>query len=318
MVEGNVSDLTASEAVPYASVYISGTTYGAVTNEKGFFRISKIPADQFDLVVSVIGYKPQTVKVEMKNLSIKQIDFKLERITLEFRQMDVSGEKPNEWLDQLELFKKLLFGQNMFAQYCTITNPQFVNFMENKNKITAECPVPLKIRNDALGYMLECVLKYFEYNKISGSLTYSVFPKFDDIKTNDKDSLENIIYKRKLAFKGSSAHLLASLVSGEYKFRDEGFELKKNSLVVNKANEIVFYDTLSQKYYLKFDGCIRIQYWAAGKRTYSTLCLNYGSTQFSPAGYLIYPGEFRMEGDMAKEGIATMLPRFIDIKDEEK
>jgi len=56
-VEGRVLDIGNQEPLPFAAVQIEGTTQGAVTDETGYFRISKICYREFDLVVSFVGYK---------------------------------------------------------------------------------------------------------------------------------------------------------------------------------------------------------------------------------------------------------------------
>ncbi len=56
-----------------------------------------------------------------------------------------------------------------------------------------------------------------------------------------------------------------------------------------------------------------VQYWNAGIRTSSKICLKFDSTEFSSDGFLMYPGEFEITGAMAKEGVATQLPRFLEI-----
>jgi len=63
----------AGEALTGATVRVQKTNYGAVTDEKGYFKLSNIPQGSYSIVISAIGYK--TIKKEV-NLS-NGIEFKL-------------------------------------------------------------------------------------------------------------------------------------------------------------------------------------------------------------------------------------------------
>ena len=44
------------EALPYASIYVKGTSIGAATNSNGQFILSRLPEGEFTIVVSAVGY----------------------------------------------------------------------------------------------------------------------------------------------------------------------------------------------------------------------------------------------------------------------
>jgi hypothetical protein len=56
--EGVVQDSKTKELLPSASVYLEGTSFGTATDDKGHFRIENIPAGEYYLVISLIGYRP--------------------------------------------------------------------------------------------------------------------------------------------------------------------------------------------------------------------------------------------------------------------
>ncbi len=49
--------------VPFANIGIKGTLWGATTDEKGRFEINSVPAGQYELQVSYIGFEKQVVRV---------------------------------------------------------------------------------------------------------------------------------------------------------------------------------------------------------------------------------------------------------------
>jgi|WetSurMetagenome_2_1015567.scaffolds.fasta_scaffold00006_133 ferric enterobactin receptor len=73
-LSGIIRDKSTSEALPFASVQIQGTTLGTNTNADGYFTLLKVPTDTSTLIVQYLGYQrtpvfltPSTPK---KNLAI--------------------------------------------------------------------------------------------------------------------------------------------------------------------------------------------------------------------------------------------------------
>ena len=72
---GVIRDKSTGEALPFANIYIKGTTNGTSTNTDGYYTLFKVPADTSTLIVEYIGYEktevfltPQTAK---KNFTIE-------------------------------------------------------------------------------------------------------------------------------------------------------------------------------------------------------------------------------------------------------
>lgn len=55
-ISGFVRDAGSGEPLPYANVYLEGTTFGALSNLRGYFVISHLPADRYQLIASLLGY----------------------------------------------------------------------------------------------------------------------------------------------------------------------------------------------------------------------------------------------------------------------
>ena len=63
---GTVSDSNGSFPLPGANVYLEGTNFGGITDSGGKVYLSNLPAGNYKLVVSYIGYENQE-----KNISIE-------------------------------------------------------------------------------------------------------------------------------------------------------------------------------------------------------------------------------------------------------
>ncbi len=75
-IDGRIVDKSTSEPLVGVNVFFSKTTWGATTDDNGFYTLTNIPAGQYELVVSMIGYE-----VEREQMIIKTD----ERFTLNFR-----------------------------------------------------------------------------------------------------------------------------------------------------------------------------------------------------------------------------------------
>ena len=60
-VEGTVSD-QAGVALANAQVFVAGTSFGAVTNDKGYYFINNVPVGSYTLRAQFIGYAPTEVR----------------------------------------------------------------------------------------------------------------------------------------------------------------------------------------------------------------------------------------------------------------
>src|SRR5207302_6439973 len=60
-VEGTVSD-QAGAPVANAQVFVVGTSFGAVTNDKGYYFINNVPVGTYSMRAQFIGYAPSEVR----------------------------------------------------------------------------------------------------------------------------------------------------------------------------------------------------------------------------------------------------------------
>ena len=59
-MEGKVVDQQTKLPLPYATVQLKGSTVGTIADDEGVFHLHNLCTDEFDLVVSFVGYKPVT------------------------------------------------------------------------------------------------------------------------------------------------------------------------------------------------------------------------------------------------------------------
>lgn len=94
LVSGQVTDYLTGEAIPFASVYIPGTTHGIHTNQDGYFTLQKIPTDTTTIAVSYVGYKTGYIFLTPDHPKT-EINVKIEPYSVELGQVDVTAQKNN-------------------------------------------------------------------------------------------------------------------------------------------------------------------------------------------------------------------------------
>ena len=65
-ISGKISAKNGEE-IPYANVYLKQTKMGTSTNENGFYELKNVPKDNYTLVISSIGYRTKTIKINVLN-----------------------------------------------------------------------------------------------------------------------------------------------------------------------------------------------------------------------------------------------------------
>ncbi len=91
-ISGKITDKTTDQPLLGANVFLLGTSLGASTDMDGNYIINNIPSGLYTLRVSYIGYKTQTIKVQIKNGSHVTQDFSLEAVAVEGKTVTVTAQ----------------------------------------------------------------------------------------------------------------------------------------------------------------------------------------------------------------------------------
>ncbi len=89
-LSGKVVEEESLEPLPYATVVLSGTTKGTVTNVDGFFSILGIQSDTLSLVVSYVGYESLIVLVNISSMQDLLI-IKLKPLSSQLQEVIISA-----------------------------------------------------------------------------------------------------------------------------------------------------------------------------------------------------------------------------------
>ena len=89
-LRGRVYDVS-GQTLPGATIYLDETKSGVVSDVNGFYLLTKVPAGQYHLRVSYVGYAAQTVTVEVKAGETLEKDFRLKSESKQLDMVEVGG-----------------------------------------------------------------------------------------------------------------------------------------------------------------------------------------------------------------------------------
>jgi len=93
IIRGFVYEKETGEPVLYTNVYLYKTTFGATTDQNGFFTISKIPAGVYTLMVTYIGFDTLQIPVTVNKNDLFTKKLYLTKSTVELMEVSVSASK---------------------------------------------------------------------------------------------------------------------------------------------------------------------------------------------------------------------------------
>ena len=225
-LSGKVTASDTHKLIVAANVYISNTSIGSITNEKGEFSITHYPAGSFDLVVSYIGYKTYKIQVEANKIPAT-LDIVLQPKIVELAEVVVESYDKDGWNKWGQLFIENFIGTSAFESDCTLQNKEVLRFRLNKktNEIRVVADDRILIENKALGYLLKYDMAFFEYNLTTRVFAYKGYAFFEELETDNKRKENRWTENRKEAYFGSLTHFMRSVFRN--KLLEEGFEVRK-------------------------------------------------------------------------------------------
>ncbi|MCC5612980.1 carboxypeptidase-like regulatory domain-containing protein [Nostoc sp. CHAB 5834] len=232
-IRGYVQNGKNQEALPFANVFLSGTTKGTVTDQNGLFTLVDAPVGKFDLVVSYVGFTTlkttiQTQDQKAYRLLLKPLDNQLDAITVRARRRG-SAERAK----QVELFTAFFIGRSQNARLCRLLNPQALSFSQVTDTLTAIAQEPLLIENKALGYRIKFQLDHFSYTEASNLISYQGDPVFEPLTPTNEQEAKRWQVNRQSAYLGSVMHFGRALYRRQ--LVQEGFIIQK--VIERKTSE---------------------------------------------------------------------------------
>ena len=225
---GAVIDSVTREALPFATVYVNGTTKGTITDDFGLFELKNVNFP-VDVVISFVGYKTQVHHLTSNP------GYLLVELKTNDRLPEVVITDFNERENIMRYFKQQLLGNDYWAKHATIRDEDILMFELEGMKMRAWATEPIIIELPLLGFELYLDLVSFEAEHVDRQdrcdmLGYYFYKLID---TGSKSKERKIIKNRQQAFYNSSLHFLTSLY--EDRLEENGFTVTE--LMESLGNE---------------------------------------------------------------------------------
>lgn len=215
-IEGKVVGADDRKPLLFANVFISNSTKGQQTDDKGKFKLTNVPAGVQDLVISYIGYETLSIKIKADTLK-KPLLILLTPDAIALQGVTVRRLK-NGFEKYYPLFKEYFIGKTEFSESCILKNPKVLWFSMNddESELTIKAEEPLEIENKALGYTIKYQLEEFKYNFSQSYVSFYGFPFFQEMTTKNDKKLTKWHENREKAYFGSPQHFFKSTINFDW------------------------------------------------------------------------------------------------------
>ncbi len=228
-IDGRIVDKSTSEPLVGVNVFFSKTTWGATTDDNGFYTLTNIPAGQYELVVSMIGYEVEREQMIIKTDERFTLNFRLQSRAILMSEVNVTAKTDRVWKKNYDRFRRSFLGTSKNGESCLILNEFVLTFEENGQYFRAKASQPIRIENPELGYRITYILDDFE---IDGTeVRFAGDHYYESMISKSKRQLKKWEKNRKKAYNGSLRHLLKTLT--------DRFDLRftlKNGMIMQNDN----------------------------------------------------------------------------------
>lgn len=224
--------------IPNASVFISGTSVGTMSDSAGNFELKGIPAGNFELVISSINYSTVVYPFGTQALPLK-LTVQMDPKVVELNEVTVEPFDPAGWQKWGRFFIDNFIGTTIASRRCRIINEKALRFRYNQKKgiLTVVADEPLKIVNNHLGYSLQYELEEFTWNRNEHSVLFVGYSFFKDMSDAEDRRQQRFTSRRSEIYNGSMAHFMRSLYYD--RLEQEGFEVRKMTRMRNYEKDRV-------------------------------------------------------------------------------
>jgi len=179
-LSGSVRDSTGGKALDGASIFLGNTSIGTTSRTDGSFRLTGISPGQYDIIVTMIGYKPfsQTLNIQK---SADGFAIKLARKPVMMSVVSIMSKTERKRL--MNMFMRDFIGDDGQQRQCRIKNPDelFLEYDRKSNTLTASTEKFLIIENTFLGYRLNYLLSRFSSNYTERRVFFAGQALFKDL-----------------------------------------------------------------------------------------------------------------------------------------
>lgn len=223
-ISGQVRDKETNEPLPFASVFIANSIFGAITDNEGKFSIALSAIGQFELVVSYMGYETYRIPINLQRNFQLDCDIRMQPLLLDIQEKVITGKRDRSWYRNQKIFEEYFLGKSKNGKKAKILNPEvlIIDDHSKKGSLLVSAREPILIENSNLGYLIHFVLISNEINLKDKEWVCYGYPFFEELELPAR-RMARVEKNRKKAFEGSLTHFFQSLYNNTLK--DTGYEI---------------------------------------------------------------------------------------------
>lgn len=224
-ITGVIMDSLTRRPIQSAGIFVNNTSLDTVSLRNGFYRLSRLPMGEHEIVITAAGYMPRTI---IANGAVAL------PVTDTIRLLPVRPAPLNEmmartsdkrWQIFYQRFKDHFIGTTAFAGEVKILNPWVLRFEESEKKEwSATADDLLLIENMVLGYRIKCYLRQLAVANQIAVFDGCLF--FEPIKTLDQRVADRWRANRLTAYQGSLMEFLRRMAAKETDSLYQAFRLR--------------------------------------------------------------------------------------------
>ena len=329
MAAGKVTDRQTGLPLVGASVFCQNTTIGTATGTEGNFQLN-LPGGGYDLVISYSGYETFSIRIDpgIENIRSLSVQMKLKDKNLEEVAIVATNEVKDGWEKYGALFREQFLGMTRNSELCRIENPETLRFLysRKRDRLKVLAREPLRITNNALGYVIRYELDSFIHEFATGNTESVGYALFDKMKGGEEDE-QTWKTNRENAYYGSMFHFMRCYYDSTLALN--GYKLDRLDAVTNKIIAIrnpydssIYQLTPSGEVLLMNKGKLRVAYtleqpekkYLAARKLAENTTIQISILEFPSEITILENGYFHDQkeilalGYWAWEKIADMLP----------
>jgi hypothetical protein len=231
-LKGLVLDKETQKPLENVVLFISNTSYSAITDKNGNYTLSFLPRGNVQLIMRFVGFTTRNILLNIQP-GIQVFNIELEKKPLSLPEFVIISPEKDGFLRWGPLFTALFLGTSANSQRCILKNPKVLEFRYYKSKgnLRVSADEPLIIRNNALGYEIQYSLEDFSYDFKTSIFHFDGYPLFIDLADSSSVRGRKWIENRKETYYGSLLHFMRSFYA--HQLDREGFTVKRLIRVPN-------------------------------------------------------------------------------------
>lgn len=209
---GRVLEAESREPLPGAHVFLDGTRQGDVAAADGSFSLELPEGRPLVVVVSMVGFRLQTVTISPRYDLGTARDILLEEDPIMLGEFVVEAVKPRALRRLRSRVDDLLFSTTPAGSRCEIENPSALQIENINGRLRVRSREPVSVLNPYLGYRV--VIHGFHLEGTQRFYDFVGRMQFEELPASTDRVLEARADRRLRTWNGSRQHFLRSLVEG--------------------------------------------------------------------------------------------------------